>query len=173
MPSGGLTWRGRRVTPIQNDAQMQVEIPTLTNLFKRQGFLEYSSAAPFENYLVMGMGKAPLVMIYEQQFIYRAAKNDGSILPEMVLMYPEPSAFTKHTLVGLSEEGNRLGVVLETDEELQKLAIEHGLRNGNIGYFREFVKQHHVSVAPSLVNVVETPSYELIEAMIQHIEAVY
>lgn len=158
---------------IHDDARADTILPGLSELFLRQGFAENSSAAPFEDYLVMGMGKAPLVMIYEQQFIYRAARNDGSILPEMVLIYPEPSLFTKHTLIGLSEGGIRLGEVLETDAVLQELAIEHGLRNSNVSYFRKFVKKHDIPVAPSLVNVVEPPTFEIIEHMIRWIEGKY
>lgn len=158
---------------VQDAEQMQRVLPQLTELFKRLGYVESSSAAPFENYLVMGMGKTPMVMIYEQQFIYQAALGDGSVTPQMVLMYPVPSLFTKHTLIGLSEGGNRLGEVLESDPKLLELAVEHGLRNSNTAYFRQFVKSHNVGVAPMLVNVVDPPSYEILENMIQAIEKAY
>ena len=51
------------------------------------------------------MGKSPMVMIYESQFIQRAAAADGSITPDMVLMYPDPTIFSKHTFVGLTPAG--------------------------------------------------------------------
>lgn len=158
---------------VQDDAQMQRVLPKAIELFKRLGYVESSSAAPFENFLIMGMGKTPMVMIYEQQFIQQASLRDGSITKDMVLMYPEPSLYTKHTLIGLSEGGNRLGEVLESDPRLLELAIEHGLRNANTAYFREFVKSHDISVAPTLVNVVDPPSYEVLENMIQAIEKSY
>ena len=158
---------------VQNETQADVILPSLSALFLRQGFSENSSAAPFEDYLLMGMGKAPMVMIYEQQFIHRAALNDGSIQPEMVLIYPEPSLFTKHTVIGFSKGGFRLGEVLESDQQLQKLAIEYGLRNSNITYFRDFIKKHKIPVASSLVNVVEPPTFEIIEHMINWIERKY
>jgi hypothetical protein len=41
-------------------------------LFLKQGFVENLSEGPFENYLLMGVGKAPLVMIYESQYVARA-----------------------------------------------------------------------------------------------------
>jgi hypothetical protein len=158
---------------VQNETQADVILPSLSELFLRQGFSENSSAAPFEDYLLMGMGKAPMVMIYEQQFIQRAALNDGSIQPQMVLIYPEPSLFTKHTVIGFSEGGIRLGEVLESDPRLQELAIEYGLRNSNITYFRDFIKKHKIPVASSLVNVVEPPTFEIMEHMINWIEQKY
>jgi hypothetical protein len=88
---------------VTTDAQIQPVLPAVAAAFPRQGFVEYSSEAPFEDYLVLGMGKAPLVMIYESQFIHRASLADGSIRPDMVLMYPRPTIFSKHVLVALSE----------------------------------------------------------------------
>jgi hypothetical protein len=158
---------------VQNETQANAILPLLSELFLRQGFSESSSAAPFEDYLLMGMGKAPMVMIYEQQFIQRAALNDGSIQPQMVLIYPEPSLFTKHTVIGFSEGGIRLGKVLESDPRLQELAIEYGLRNSNITYFRNFIKKHKIPVASLLVNVVEPSTFEIMEHMINWIEKKY
>jgi len=71
-------------TVVQDEQQLEAVLPLVTELFLRQGFLQYLWAGPFEDYLVMGMGKAPLVMIYEQQFIQRAALADGSIRPDMI-----------------------------------------------------------------------------------------
>jgi len=118
----------------------------------------------------MGMGKAPLVMVYESQFISRTAKTDGSITADMVLMYPEPTIFTKHILVPLNENGNKLGELLSTDPELQRLAIEFGFRSNDVVYFREFVERNQLTIPQNLVNVVEPPSYEILEGMIQTIE---
>jgi hypothetical protein len=119
------------------------------------------------------MGKSPLVMIYEAQFLHRAAAGDSSITPDMVLLYPEPTLYTKHVLVPLNEAGARLGEALTTDPELQRLAIEHGFRNQNITYFREFTRQHQVTTADTLTNVSDAPSYEVLERMIQRIEQRY
>jgi len=158
---------------VQNQSQINAIFSEVADLFVRQGFVQGSSAAPFEDYLVMGMGKAPMVMIYEQQFISKAASGDGSIIEDMILMYPEPSIFSKHTLVAMTEGGQHLGEVLESDEELSKLEIEHGLRNSNMAYFREFTQKHNVKLVPTLVNVVESPSYEMLESMISEIEQKY
>jgi hypothetical protein len=158
---------------VQNLAAAQPLLPVLESLFFEQGFTEYSSEAPFEDYLVMGMGKAPLVMIYEAQFLHRKSLDDGSITDEMVLIYPEPTIFTKHILVSLSPGGEKLGVALETDPDLIKLAIEYGLRNNDVAAFRQFVQRHNLPVPDTIVNVIEPPSYETLEGIILEIERKY
>ncbi|MEM7538122.1 MAG: hypothetical protein AAF639_38495, partial [Chloroflexota bacterium] len=105
----------------------------------------------------------------------QAAQQPNTILDDMVLMYPEPTIFTKHTLLPLngSEGAELLGELLETDPELQKLAIEYGLRNSNLSYFNDFIAQINVDIPEQILDVVEPPSYEVLEGMIQQIEQAY
>ena len=156
---------------VQNDAQLEVVLPVVTELFFRQGFQEYSSEVPFEDYLVMGPGKAPLVMIYESQYLQMAA--EGGVTPEMTLLYPEPTLYTKHVLLGISEAGEKLGRLLSTDSELLELEVKYGFRNENTAYFSEFVRKHDLTVPDTLVNVIDPPSYEILEKMITRIERRY
>jgi hypothetical protein len=156
---------------VQDEVQAAGLMPLMSSLFLEQGYVEYSSAVPFENYLIMGMGKTPLVMIYEAQFI--EAASEGSLQPDMVLMYPEPTIFSKHILVSLGEEGERLGELLRDDPDLQRLAVEHGFRTTDAAYFRELTSRYQLTMPDSIVNVVEPPSYEILESMIQQIEQKY
>ncbi len=156
---------------VQNDEQLEVVLPVVTELFFRQGFQEYSSEVPFEDYLVMGPGKAPLVMIYESQYLQMAA--EGGVTPEMTLLYPEPTLYTKHVLLGISEAGEKLGRLLSTDPELLELEVEYGFRNEDTAYFSEFVREHDLTVPDTLVNVIDPPSYEILEKMITRIERRY
>jgi hypothetical protein len=158
---------------VQNQADIERVMPLMESLFLKQGYVEYSSAAPFEDYLIMGMGKAPLVMIYEAQFIYQAASPSGGVTPDMVLMYPEPTIFSKHIFIPLSEEAERLGELLENDPELQRLAVEHGFRSNDLAYFREFTINHQLAMPDTLVDVIEPPSYETLEAIIVNLEREY
>lgn len=125
---------GNRI--VQSDAEITTLAGDLEALFLSQGFTEYSSEVPFEDYLVMGMGKAPLVMIYEAQFLAQAAATNSPITDQMVLLYPQPTIFTKHILVPFTANGEKLGELLSTNDELQKIAIEYGLRNRNATIFR-------------------------------------
>jgi hypothetical protein len=158
---------------VQSVDDIERVMPLMESLFLKQGYVEYSSAVPFENYLVMGMGKTPMVMIYEAQFLYQAALPNGAITPDMVLMYPEPTVLSKHVLVTFSEGGERLGELLRDDPELRKLAIEHGFRNTETAAFRDWTSRHNLAIPETIVNVVEPPSYETLETMIQHIEQQY
>ena len=156
---------------VQDDVQLEAVMPVVTELFFRQGFQEYSSAVPFEDYLVMGPGKAPLVMIYESQFLQMAA--EGGVTPEMTLLYPEPTLYTKHVLLGVSEAGEKLGRLLTTDPELLRLEVEYGFRNEDTAAFSAFVREHDLTVPTTLLNVIDPPSYEILEKMITRIEGRY
>jgi len=154
---------------VATPAQVQSAIPAVEPLFIRQGFAESSSEAPFDDYLSIGVGKTPLVMIYEAQFVDKAAQHDGSITPNMVLLYPDPDILSKHTLVPLTPPGDEIGRLLSTDPTLQELAIEHGFRTNDRAAFQKFVQDKHVEVAPDVLDIIEPPTYETLQAMITEI----
>ena len=158
---------------VENDSRIDSIVSTAAPLFLRQGFVENSSEAPFEDYLVQGMGKSPLVMIYESQFVARAAAHDGSITPEMVLLYPEPTIYSKHTFVSLNPDGARLGEFLANDPEMRSLATTYGFRTSDTAGFRNFIAQNQLTVPDSLIDVIEPPTYETLEAMITRLEGLY
>ena len=158
---------------VDSAAQIGPIIQPVESLFLRQGFMENSSAGPFNDYLVMGPGKAPLVMIYEAQYLQEAVRASSGLNDAMVLLYPEPTIFTKHILIPFNDKGDRLAAALADDPELQKLAIEHGFRNRDAAGFRNFVKSHNLAVPDTLVNVVEPPTFEILEQMIVMIEQRY
>jgi hypothetical protein len=140
-------------------------------LFTRQGFAESSSEEPFNDYLSIGIGKTPMVMIYEAQYVGQAALHDGSIRPDMVLLYPDPDIVSKHTLVPLTSTGDEVGRLLTTDPTLQQLAVVHGFRTANPATFADFVNRNKVAVAPDVLDVIEPPTYETLEALITEISA--
>jgi hypothetical protein len=158
---------------VENDAEVGPIIDRLAPLFLRQGFVASSTEEPFEDYLVQGMGKSPMVMIYESQFIQRAAAADGSITPDMVLMYPNPTIFSKHTFVGLTPDGIRLGDFLANDPEMRSLATQFGFRTTDTAAFAAFVAEHKLPVPGSIIDVIDPPTYEALEAMIVRLEAQY
>ncbi|HYM84881.1 MAG TPA: hypothetical protein VEY67_12095 [Candidatus Dormibacteraeota bacterium] len=158
---------------VTNDASLDRIAGVVAPLFIRQGFVENSSEVPFEDYLVQGMGKSPLVMIYEAQFLARAAANDGSVTAEMQLVYPEPTILSKHSYVGLTDAGRRLGDFLSTDAEIRSLATQYGFRTSDAAAFRTFVQQHQLTVPDQLLDVIDPPTYETLEALISRIQAQY
>ncbi len=142
----------------------------LSPLYLEQGYTEQSSEAPFDDYLSIGIGKTPMVWIYEAQFVAQAALHDGSIQPNMVLMYPDPTIESKHTVVPLNPTGDAIGQLLMNDPTLQHLAVVHGFRTANPSAFNDFVQQNKVTVDQQLFNIVEPPTYETLEALINELD---
>jgi hypothetical protein len=154
---------------IQSDQDIQAVYPVVAPLFLKQGFTENSSAVPFDDYLSMGMGHSPMVMIYEAQFIAQAALQNG-LSSDMALMYPDPTIYSKHILIALTENGKKLGELLQTNPDLQRLAVENGFRNSNIDLFKQVKKDRKLTLPDTLVNVVDPPSYDNLEKTIQMIQ---
>jgi hypothetical protein len=158
---------------VENAAQGDRLAGAVAPLFLRQGFSESSTEGPFEDYLTIGVGKTPMVLIYEAQFLARAAARDGSIGPDRVLMYPEPMVLTKHTLVPLTPAGDRVGRLLAGDPELQRLAVVHGFRTADAAGVRRYLADRKVAPPPDPVTIVEPPTYEALEHLITRIQERY
>ncbi len=154
---------------VEDNEQVNNVLPFVTSLFLRQGLQESSTAGPFEDYTTMGMGKAPLVMIYESQFLEYQSKRQKPNA-DMVLLYPQPTIYTKHIVVPFNENGRRLGELLATDPDLQKLAAEYGYRTSTPEHFLAFLKDKNLQAPDNLVDVIDPPSFEIMERMIQAIE---
>ena len=156
---------------VQSQQEVDEVLPTVAPLFLRQGFQEQSSSGPFEDYLALGMGKTPLLMAYESQMIEFWLRHPDKIQSDMVLLYPKPTVFSKHVLVPYTPAGVRLGEALETDPKLHALAHEYGFRTGGDEKGPTLWVQRGIHVPETLVDVIDPPSYEWLERMIQSIEA--
>lgn len=155
---------------VQSAADMERVLPQLAPLFLRQGFQESSSAGPFEDYLALGMGKAPLLVAYESQLVEFWLRHPQRRDGEMVLLYPQPTLYSKHVLVPYTPAGERVGQLLESDPELRALAQAYGFRTGGDTRGPEGWAAKGVQVPAQLVDVIEPPSQEWLERMIVDIE---
>jgi hypothetical protein len=153
---------------VQGQADGNKVLAKVAPLFLRQGYEESSSEGPFGDYLTIGIGKVPMVMIYEAQFLAAEAAHRTS--GDMVLMYPSPTVLSKHTLVPLDPNGDRVGRLLATDPELQQLAVRYGFRTADAATFSRYLAQQRVAAPPALVDVIEPPTYENLEYLIGRIE---
>ena len=156
---------------VQSQEDVDRVMPIVAPLFLRQGFQEQSSAGPFEDYLALGMGKAPLLVAYESQMVEFWLKNPERVKADMVLLYPRPTVYSKHVLVPYTPAGARLGAALENDPALRELAHEYGYRTGGDTKGPETWGKRGVKVPEVLVDVIDPPSYEWLERMITGIEA--
>ncbi|MQY18624.1 three-helix bundle dimerization domain-containing protein [Nocardia macrotermitis] len=146
-------------------------VQKVSKLFVGQGYSDNSSKGPFDEYLSGGMGPTPMVLIYEAQYVEAALA--GKITPDMVLMYPSPTVLSRHTLVPMNSNGDRLGKLLTTDPELQQLAAEHGFRTNDPAQFTSVTSQHQVPVNPQVVDVVDAPSYDTLQHLLDGVARAY
>lgn len=149
----------------------QFVLPQLSKLFLGQGYTENTSEGPFKQYLADGMGPNPMAWIYEAQYV--DATVQGKIKPEMVLMYPSPTVLSQHTLIPLTPAGDRIGQLLSTDVELQRLAAEHGFRTNDPAQFASVAAAHNVPVPTNLIDVVDAPSYDTLEHLVRGVDKTY
>ena len=155
---------------LQSEAEVQKVLPRVAQLFLRQGFQESSSAGPWEDYVSMRMGKSPLVMVYEAQYLEYQARRPAPD-PEMALLYPLPTVITKHIMVPFNDKAARLGQVLAEDPEIHRIAAEYGLRSANTKAFNDFMKKKGIQAPAAVLEVIDPPAYEWIEQLIVAIEA--
>ncbi|MGX7829874.1 hypothetical protein ACTG9Q_32845 [Actinokineospora sp. 24-640] len=158
---------------VNSPAEEAEVLPLMTRLFLDQGYTPPSSEGPFVDYLAAGMGKTPLALIYESQFLDRQIRGDGSIRDDMRLVYPAPTVLSKHTLVPVTPGGDEVGRLLTTDPGLQRLAAEFGFRTADPAHFRQVVADRKLDVPADLVDVVEPPSHESLERMLDAIGKQY
>nr|WP_166639467.1 hypothetical protein [Amycolatopsis sp. SID8362] len=156
---------------VSTPAQEAAVLPSVAKLFLDQGYTQNSTEGPFEDYLSAGMGKTPLALIYESQFVDRVLRGDGSIRPDMRLLYTAPTVYSKHTLVPLTPDGDKVGQLLATDPELGRLAATFGFRTTDPKLFAEVAAPAH---APAdLVDAVEPPSFETLERLLDAVGKQY
>ncbi len=68
-------------------------------------------------------------------------------------------------------QGDKLGHLLAIDPDLQRLAVEHGLRTANASDTQAFWKKNDIDMPDTLIDVIDPPSYDILESMIKGIEA--
>ncbi|MEO3870911.1 hypothetical protein ABGB18_19035 [Nonomuraea sp. B12E4] len=154
-----------------SDAQIAKIAPMLAPAVLDQGFAESSSEGSFEDYLALGAGKTPMLVVYEAQYLAHVFAGDGAIKPDMRLVYPSPTVLSKHTLVPLKGAGDRVGELLTKDPELQALAAAYGFRTTDPKAFADLAAKTRAPAAASLVNVVEPPAYARLDRLITTIDS--
>jgi hypothetical protein len=155
---------------VDNDADADKVGDRMAGLFSRQGFQESSSAGPFEDYTAMGIGKAPLVMIYEQQFLEYALSR-ANVNPDMVLLYPAPTILSKHTLVALNDNGARFAQVMMTNPKVISIAHRFGFRTEDNTELFSLADARKLVIPHTMVDVIDPPSYDILERLIGRIDA--
>jgi hypothetical protein len=162
---------GNRV--VSNGGEVSAVMPTMNKLFLGQGYQESWNEASLDDYLAQGAGKTPMLLVYESQFLELERRQDGSIAPGMLLMYPTPDVLSKHTAIGLTPDGARLADVLSTDPQLQRLAAEFGFRTKDPAVFNDVFAGSGSNPPKQLGLVIEAPRYEVLESLVSRLAEQY
>lgn len=160
--------------PVSTDVQADKVLPVASKLFLNQGYSESSSDDPFQNYLSQGMGAVPMVMIYESQYVGEAINDSSRLTDQMVLAYPDPTVFSKHTLIPVTAKADKLGNLLVSDQKLVELTADYGFRPAsNSAIFNKASDEHKVAIDKDILNIANAPSYEMLESMLTKITNLY
>ena len=143
----------------------QKSAKAVAGLFKRQGYQENYVNGNFDDYVSIGIGKTPLALIYENQIVSYAMAKKG-LSPGMVLVYPQPTLFNKVVFVATSARAKKLGELLSTNTELQRLAVDFGFRIADSAYFVQVAKATNLAVEERLTQVIDPPSFDIMAEMI-------
>ena len=150
---------------VTDRATAQKTALAVAGLFKRQGYQENYVNGNFDDYVSIGIGKTPMAWIYENQIVNYAMAKKG-LAPGMVLMYPQPTLFNKVVFVASSERAKKLGELLSTHPELQRLAVDFGFRTADSSYFVQSTKAAGLAVEERITQVIAPPSFEIMAEMI-------
>ncbi|WP_370264062.1 substrate-binding domain-containing protein [Streptomyces sp. V4I8] len=109
---------------VATDAEVDRTAPLLHKLVSVQGAQQSSSDAAFRDF-VSGAGN-PLVVVYESQVA--SLLTDGQQPDDLVVLYPDTTVNSDHTVVPLTEGGKAVAALLSQDEKLRELEVRHGFR---------------------------------------------
>ncbi|WP_432825325.1 hypothetical protein [Dactylosporangium sp. CA-092794] len=147
------------------------DLGAVAKLFTDQGAVDTTSEEPFESYLRRGMDSAPLVLIYEAQFVDHAV-NEG-FTARQTLMYPSPTLVSEHTIVPLTAAGVQVARLLATDPGLQRLAAKHGFRTADTALSAPVLAKARSGDAPlpgTIGAAVPSPGFTDLKTLLDRLE---
>jgi hypothetical protein len=139
---------------VASDAEVEKTTPLLRKLVSVQGAQQSSTDAAFRDF-VSGAGN-PLVLVYESQV---AALLDEQANPgDLVVLYPDTTVNSDHTVVPLTERGKAVAELLGSDPGLRKLAVRHGFRpQGDLAEFAAATASRTAYLKQQLTGVRQAP----------------
>ncbi len=159
-----------------NDVASAADITRVSSDVKRVfallGQMESSSGTLFTRYLNLGMGESPLIVGYENQIIEFAESDPelwAKVSDQVALIYPEPTVWSEHYLITLTENGEKLLTAL-MDEDIQQIAWEkHGFRTGSSTYSMSQESLDALGISQSISQVVPVPDAQSMLTLLQMI----
>ncbi|MEU2774361.1 substrate-binding domain-containing protein [Streptomyces sp. NPDC007162] len=139
---------------VASDDDIARTAPLLHKIVSVQGAQQPSSDSVFRDF-VSGAGN-PLVCLYESQVVSLLAEQHGA--DDLVVLYPDTTVNSDHTIVPLDDAGRQLGDLLSTDPALRKLAVRHGFRpQGDSAEFVQATADRAAYLNQTLTGVRQAP----------------
>lgn len=158
---------GNDVAGAADISRVSADVKRVFNLL---GQMESSSGTLFTRYLNLGMGESPIIVGYENQIIEFAGSDPdlwAKVSAQVALIYPEPTVWSEHYLIALTENGERLLDAL-MDEEIQQIAWErHGFRTGSSTYSMSQADLQALGISQSISQVVPVPDADSMLQLLQ------
>jgi hypothetical protein len=147
------------------------DLAAVAKLFSDQGAVDTTSEEPFESYLRSGKDFAPMVLVYEAQFVDHV-HNTGAAKGQ-TLIYPAPTLVCAHTVVPFTAAGRQVADLLSTDADLQRLAAKHGFRTVDPAVSApvlQGVRSGDVALPDKIVDAVEPPNQPALQTLLRKVE---
>ena len=164
---GIVSYAANKDTVVGDAAATAAVLPTVAPLFRDQGYLPPTTEVLFEDYLSAGMGRVPMALVYEEQYVAEQLSANPTLAPDARLLYPSPTVYSTHTLVPLKPAGDRVGELLTTNPDLINLEAQLGFRPKDPRPFADAVRAKGLPATPALVDVIEPPSFDTLEGLLK------
>lgn len=103
----------------------------IDRIYNQIGYMQTSSIDMFNQFLRQGLGSFPIIAGYESQLLEFSKQEPemyDKIKDDVVILYPEPTVWSSHVYIALTENG-KVGLNALMDKDIQALAWkEHGFR---------------------------------------------
>ncbi|MGA5816572.1 substrate-binding domain-containing protein [Kitasatospora sp. NPDC094028] len=157
-----LSYVANKHQVVSDDAGVAAVRDVLHTATVLQGAQKSSSDEPFRDFEA-GVGR-PLVFGYESQ-VATLPLQGQSTADKVVVMYPDTTVYSDHTMVARTPNGQKLASVLRDDDALHTLEAKFGFRTADQPTaFAEQTKDHLPKLAPDLksanVKQADVPSLE-------------
>ncbi|MEV6521443.1 hypothetical protein AB0M43_05770 [Longispora sp. NPDC051575] len=155
---------------IADEAAADRVLPQIAPCFAAQGNLPVKTADLFREFLVgRDLGPAvPMALVYENDFTAGRITDPGAMTNDMVLLYPRPNILPAHVFTPLTPVGEKLGRLLNSDPDLQRMARNRWGYRTNTGDYPADMAQHGLTVARTLTTV-NPPKGHLLERLVDAI----
>ena len=149
--------------------------PDLLTVFRVQGQMEHSTGTLFERFLELGVGRFPLIVGYESQYIEFAREHPAQwpqLRDRLRLVYPVPTVWSSHPVIALTDAGVELTKALQ-DDRLQEIAWRrHGFRSGGLNVANDPAELGLERVARDVTRIVQMPRPQVMFAIMDAIATI-